>query len=186
MRPMPIDWLPQGVLLALLGLGLGLWLLARGLADYRLATRIGDTSTSRIATLAAGEVQVSGVIEPAELTLVSPLQSTTCVYYRATIDGADDGPDIGPDLGELGAEFLEERAVGFRVRDPSGDIRVFPRGARWDAPTTLDDSTGLMGDEPPGLRIRTGSALAATGLALCADRPIRVESPRPPRASPSA
>ena len=164
MRPMPIDWLPQGVLLALLGLGLGLWLLARGLADHRLATRIGDTSTSRVATLAAGEVQVSGVIEPAELTLVSPLQSTTCVYYRATIDGADDGPDMGPDVGELGAEFFEERAVGFRVRDPSGDIRVFPRGARWDAPTTLDDSTGLMGDEPPGLRIRTGSALAATGL----------------------
>jgi hypothetical protein len=161
---MPTDWLPQGIFIALLGLAVGLWLLARGLADYRLATQIGDTSTSRVATLAAGEVQVSGVIEPAELTLVSPLQSTTCVYYRSTIDGADDGIDIGPDLGGLGADFFEERAVGFRVRDASGDIRVFPRGARWDAPATLDDSTGLMGDEPPGLRIRTGSALAPTGL----------------------
>jgi hypothetical protein len=164
MDPMPIDWQPQGILLALAGLGLGLWLLARGLADYREATRIGDTSTSRIATLAAGEVQVSGTIEPAELTLISPLQSATCVYYRSTIDGADDGIDIRADLAELGADFFEERAVGFRVRDATGDIRVFPRAARWDAPTTLDGSTGLMGDEPAGLRIRTGSALAATGL----------------------
>ncbi len=104
------------------------------------------------------------MIEPAELTLISPLQSATCVYYRSTIDGADDGIDLRAELTELGADFFEERAVGFRIRDETGDIRVFPRAARWDAPTTLDDSTGLMGDEPPGLRIRTGPALAPTGL----------------------
>ena len=161
---MPTDWQPQGIFLALVGLAAGLWLLVRGLADYREATRIGDTSTSRITSLAAGEVQVSGVIEQAELTLISPLQSATCVYYRSTIDGADDSIDIRADLAGLGADFFEERAVGFRVRDRTGDIRVFPRGARWDAPTTLDDSTGLMGDEPPGLQIRTGPALAPTGL----------------------
>lgn len=161
---MPIDWQPQGIFLALVGLVVGLWLLARGLADHREATRIGDTSTSRIASLAAGEVRVSGIIEPAEVTLISPLQSASCVYYRATVDGADDSIDIRAGLTELGGDFFEERAVGFRVRDETGDIRVFPRAARWDAPMTLDDRTGLMGDEPPGLRIRTGSALAATGL----------------------
>ena len=161
---MPSEWALQGIVLALLGMGVGLWLLARGLAGYREATRIGDTATSRIASIAAGEVQVSGVIEPAELTLVSPLRSAPCVYYRATVDDADDGIDLTPALADLSADFHEEWAVGFRVRDASGDLRVFPRGARWDAPTTLDDTTGLMGDEPPALRIRTGPALAATGL----------------------
>jgi len=164
MRSMPSDWAPQGIFLALAGLGVGLWLLARGLAGYREAARIGDTATSRITSMAAGEVQISGVIEPAELTLVSPLQSTPCVYYRSIVDGADDGLDISPGLSELGADLYEERAVGFRVRDASGDIRVFPRGARWDAPMVLDDTTGVMGDEPPGLRIRTGPAFAPTGL----------------------
>ena len=32
---------------------------------------------------AAGEVRISGVIEPAEVVLVSALQSARCVYYRA-------------------------------------------------------------------------------------------------------
>lgn len=154
---MSIEFVPQIALLAAAGVVAGLWLLVRGMTGYRDATRLGDTATSRIATLAAGEVQVSGVIEPAELTLVSPLQSASCVYYRSTIDDGGDGPD-------LGAAFAEERAVGFRVRDATGDIRVFPRGARWDAPMHLDEATGVMGDEPPGLRLRTGTAVAETGL----------------------
>lgn len=161
---MTIPFVPQIALLALGGLAAGLWLLARGMAGYRDATHIGDTATSRIATLAAGEVQVSGVIEPAELTLVSPLRSSVCVYYRSTVDGADDAADLAGVLADRGADFHEERAVGFRLRDESGDIRVFPRDARWDAPLVLDDTTGFVGDEPPGLHLRTGSAIAGTGL----------------------
>jgi hypothetical protein len=157
MRAMSLEWIPQIAFLAAAGVAVGLWLLVRGLSGYRDATRIGDTAVSRIATLAAGEVQVSGVIEPAELTLISPLQSATCVYYRSTIDEGDDGP-------ELSAAFNEERAVGFRVRDATGDIRVFPRAARWDAPVQLDEATDIMGDEPAGLRLRTGAAIAGTGL----------------------
>jgi hypothetical protein len=164
MRGMSIPFVPQVAFLALAGLVAGLWLLVRGMAGYRDATRMGDTATSRIASLAAGEAQISGVIEPAELTLVSPLQSRSCVYYRSTIDATGDGPDVVQDIVELGRDFHEERAVGFRVRDATGDIRVFPRGARWDAPVALDESTGFMGDQPPGLRLRTGPTLAGAGL----------------------
>jgi hypothetical protein len=127
----------------------GLWLLARGLIDYRSTVRVGDTSTSTISSLAAGEVRVSGVVEAAEMILVSLLQSAPCVYYRATIGR---GGEISP----VESGVVEERSCGFRVRDSTGTIRVFPRGARVDAPVRLHEETGAMGDEPPGLAIRTG------------------------------
>ena len=147
---------PQGIFLALAGPRAS----ASGCSPAASPATGGDAdrrhATSRIATLAAGEVQVSGVIEPAELTLISPLQSIPCVYYRATIEGARGRSSPG-----TRRRSVEERAVGFRVRDASGDIRVFPSGARWDAQTRFDDSTGVMGDEPPGLAMRTGPAISS-------------------------
>jgi hypothetical protein len=134
---------------ALAGFGVvaGLILLTRGLGGYRSLVRVADTSTSTIGSLAAGEVRVSGVVEPAELTLVSLLQSAPCVYYRSTIgDGGD------PKTADSG--YTEERSIGFRVRDATGSLRVFPRGARFDAPVRFQGETGLMGDEPAGLDIR--------------------------------
>ena len=133
------------------GVVAGLTALGRGLIDYRSTVRVGDTSTSTISSLAAGEVRISGMVEVAEMTLVSLLQSASCVYYRATI-----GP--GGEVSPVESGVDEERSIGFRVRDATGSIRVFPRGARVDAPVKLNDETGMMGDEPPGLSIRTGSA----------------------------
>lgn len=147
--------LPYLIALAAGGIGGGLWLLARGLGGYRTATRLADTGTSTIASMAAGEVRVAGVVEAAEVTLVSPLQSEPCVYYRASIERGDDGGDLQPD-------FEEERAIGFLVRDPSGTVRIFPRGARWDAPVRFDDATGSFGDEPTALRLRVGGATTMT------------------------
>jgi len=157
MQSMEIPFIPQLVFLAIGGVVGGLWLLVRGMRGYGTATQIGDTATSRIATLAAGEVQLSGVIEPAEMTLVSALQSTPCVYYRSTIGPEGEFPDAMH-------TFEEERAIGFRVRDATGDVRVFPRGARWDAPTRYDESTGLGGYQPPGLNLRRGPAISTAEL----------------------
>lgn len=131
----------------------GLVLLVRGMGGYRTASRIADTSTSRIGSIAAGEVRLSGVVEPAELILVSPLQSVPCVYYRSTVGDDDEGLVRG-DRGET-----EERAVGFRLRDETGSLRIFPRGARIDAPVRFDEATGALGDEPPGLSMRTGESV---------------------------
>jgi hypothetical protein len=134
----------------LLGVGAGLFLLWRGLSGYRTALAVGDTATSAIDSLAAGEVRISGAIEAAEVTLVSPLQSVPqCVWYRARVRaGGDDDRDV----------FAEERAIGFRVRDEGGSIRVFPAGARIGGSLRFDGRTGFMGDEPAGYRPRTGSA----------------------------
>lgn len=141
------------VVAAALGIAGGLVLLRRGLAGYRSGAWIGDTATSRISSLAAGEVRITGTIEPAEVTLVSPLQSRACVWYRSSIRATgDDAPD----------DFEEERGIGFRVRDATGSIRVFPRGARLDVPDRFDEKGGAFGDPPQGLDLREGSAHAPT------------------------
>ena len=90
------------------------------------------------------------------MTLVSPLQSVPCVYYHARI------------LEDRGRERTttldEERAVGFLLRDASGTLRVFPRGARWDAPTCFDEQSGWTGDDPPSLNLNRGSGVTSATL----------------------
>ena len=142
--------------LAAAGIGAGLVMLWRGLSGYRSGVWIGDTATSRISSLAAGEVRVTGTVEPAEVTLVSPLQSRTCVWYRSSIRvSGDDTPD----------ELDEERGIGFRVRDATGTIRVFPRGARLDVPDCFDERSSSFDEQPMGLDRREGSSHAATTVA---------------------
>ena len=140
---------PQVAVLAAAGILAGLVILWRGFGGYLTAARISDVSTSRIVSLAAGEVRVSGVVEPAEVLITSALQSTPCVYYRSTVKA--DRDDYQKTI------LDEERAVGFRVRDTSGDVRIFPRNARWDVPARFDDRSSSAVGAPPGLRIRTGS-----------------------------
>ncbi len=150
---MDLEIVPAVAMLAGAGFIGGLALLWRGMGGYRTASLISDTSTSKIGSIAAGEVRISGVIEPAEMMLVSLLQSVPCVFYRSTIGDEDD--DLVP--GDAGDD--EERAVGFRVRDATGSLRIFPRGARIDAPVRFDESTGSLGDEPPGLSMRIGEGV---------------------------
>ncbi|HET7726486.1 MAG TPA: hypothetical protein VFK54_04090 [Candidatus Limnocylindrales bacterium] len=150
--------LTPGILLAASGIVAGLVLLLRGLQGYRMGARVADVGTSRIASLAAGEVRVHGVVEAAEVTLVSPLTSTPCVWYRATVEDVTDD--------DRSEAVSEERGVGFRVRDETGAIRVFPRRATVDVPPRFDERSGLLGDAPPGLRLRTGAAFGPGGGAF--------------------
>jgi hypothetical protein len=146
---------PAGFL-SLLGIAFGLALLGRGMVGQRRAARIGDTSTSTISAIAVGEVRVSGIVEAAELTLRSPLQSKACVYYHAQVEAEE---------GRTSRRLLDdERAIGFRVRDPSGDVRVFPGGASWLVPDTFDAWDGWTGDQPAGLDLRSGEAIQPGAL----------------------
>jgi hypothetical protein len=138
---------------AVAGVAAGLYLLVRGLTAYQAGEAVRGTGTSRIESLAAGEVRLVGTIEPGPVALVSPLQSVPCVYYHSTIRE------------ERGRERVttlhEERAVGFRLRDATGAVRVFPRGAHWDAPACFTEESGWSGDDPPGLDLNRGPGVTA-------------------------
>jgi hypothetical protein len=83
----------------------GLFLLVRGMAAFQAGEAVRGTGTSRIESLAAGEVRLVGTIAAGPVTLVSALQSVPCVYYHAR---------IVEDRGRERTTTLdEERAVGF-------------------------------------------------------------------------
>lgn len=134
----------------------GLVLLVRGMTAYRSGEAVRGTGTSRIESLAAGEVRLVGTIAPGPVALVSPLQSVPCVYYHARI------------LEDRGRERTvtldDERAVGFLLNDDTGTLRVFPRGARWDALTCFDEQTDWTGGDPPGLNRNHGAGVTTATL----------------------
>lgn len=136
--------------LPLIGLVAGLWLFVRGLLAYRIGTRVETIATSPVAGLAAGEVRVSGTVEAGSTLLVSRLQSASCVYYHAR---------VVEDRGRSSQTVLDDaRAVSFVLRDASGTVHVFPRGARWILEHRLDERAGL-GEEPPSLDPNEGPAM---------------------------
>jgi hypothetical protein len=140
-----LAWLAAGGVVA------GLLLFGRGLLAYTRAQRVGGIASSPISAIAAGEVRVHGVVEPDAVLLVSPLQSERCVWYRARVDES---------AGRSSRTILDEaRAVGFRVKDPSGSIRVFPRGASFTAPDDLREGGGLDVDGTAGIRVNTGPSI---------------------------
>ena len=134
---------PQVAILAAAGIVAGLVILWRGFGGYRTASRISDVSTSRIVSLAAGEVRLSGVVEPAEMLLTSTLQSVPCVYYRSRVKDTSGDSDT--------TIHDEERAIGFRVRDATGRRPGVP------AQRTLGRAGALRRTRLPRRRVSTGS-----------------------------
>lgn len=70
----------------------GLGLFVRGLRDYRAAIRVGDTATSTISSLAAGEVRIGGVIEAAYSPVAPILRYNTRI---AQVPGVALAPIFG-------------------------------------------------------------------------------------------
>ncbi len=142
-------WMP------LLGIAVGVVLLVRGILAYRNALRLSGIATSEAAGIAAGEVRLTGIVEAGDTTLVSPLESLPCVYYRALASrGSGDERRILLD---------EAQAVSFRLRDATGTVTVFPRGARWEVPSRLDEDA-VLGSQPAGLNLNRGSRYRATPM----------------------
>ena len=125
----------------MVGIAGGLVLMVRGMNDYRSSLRVADTSTSSIASIAAGEVRISGTIEMAETTLVSPIERVPCVYFRTTVEESRTPLSSSH-------RSTDERSIGFRVRDATGSIRVFPHGARFDAPEKPPSFEAFRGADP--------------------------------------
>ena len=152
-------------LLALAGGGVigGMVLLGRGFAGYREAARISDTSPSRIASIAVGEVLVSGVVEAgrADPRLAAPERAVR------VLPGADRRAGRRRRNGRL------PRGGGGRIPDPRRQRRASRVSARRPVrrPGPLRGANGCArGDAVrpphpvgPGLRTGPGSRVPDRG-----------------------
>lgn len=172
------DVVSGGLALCAAGMVGGLAALWRGFIGYRTGALVSGMSTSRIESLAAGEVRVTGKVEAAEVLLRSPLQNRDCVWYRSRVTAASEN---------RAALLRAERGIGFRINDGSGSIRVFPRGARVDAPDRFSESTSIAGELPAGYEPRDVDTVPAgqpvDREAAIADL-LTVHQPRPLDADP--
>ena len=142
---------------AVAGVAIGLFLLVRGLRAYRAGEPVRGTGTSRIESLAAGRGPPGRDDRgrPGGPRLASPERALACTT----------APGSWRTGGQDRATILdEERAVGFRLRDATGSLRVFPRGAHWDAPMRFRDQSDWSGENPPGLSLNDGPAVAPATL----------------------
>jgi len=147
-----VDTFGPWILFVVVGLIGGIVLFVRGLVAYRRDRLISSVATSSLDGIAAGEVRVSGVVVPIEQTLISPLQSKACVWYRARVETTGKNSRV---------LMTEEKSQEFRIRNETGEMRVVPRGARWEIGPDYDERTSLTGDEPRELQRRSGATYAS-------------------------
>jgi len=126
----------------------GLQLLFRGLRSYLRGGSLSSVGTSKIASLSAGLVRVTGTVE-APLTIES-YYGFPCIYYRAEAQRREADRDDG-------SSATVERSIEFDVRDDSGCIHVLPHSAQWDV---------RMRDMQPEARVEDGDRVTIVGSAV--------------------
>jgi len=137
------------LLVAVLAVAGGLRLLFRGLRSYLRGGSLSSVGTSRIASLSAGLVRVTGTVE-AHITIQS-YYGFPCVYYRAEPQNEEGSQDDDE------ASKTVERSIEFDVRDDSGRIHVLPHAAQWDV---------RMRDIQPEARLEDGDRVTIVGSAV--------------------
>lgn len=102
---------------------IGLALFIYGFVELRKRNQIRDTPTSKIRSMAAGLVEISGVVRAADRTLRSPLTDRECVIYRYKVEEWDTD-----DL-EWGTLASHTECAPFLIDDGTGEALVDPDGA---------------------------------------------------------
>jgi hypothetical protein len=135
---------PLGALLlfALVVVGFVCFLLAlNGAVAFYGGERLWQRTATRIDSLHAGRVVVSGIAEPAWCILRLPFSEVGCLWYYA-----NSSISMGKGSKEL---FREVNAVPFVLNDGSGKVLVLGRRARWDGADGYFDER-LLGEDSDG------------------------------------
>lgn len=129
---------------ATIGFVLSLLGVMYGFREYRKASLIRNTPTSRIRSMAMGLVEVAGTVAQGSNTIESPFTGADCVFYKYQVEeyrrSGKHSRWVTIDTGTNGTSFY--------VDDGTGKVLVDPRGAELEIPA---DNTIHVdgGDVPP-------------------------------------
>ena len=126
-------------LFGITGVVAGAWLFVRGFQLLQSKRWIEDMPVTKIAGAAIGQVKVFGRAT-GPYTLLSPLASVDCYYYRAV---AGDGRNAQNSEKPPG-RATETLFTPFFVEDETGRLMIDPRGANLDLPFEYDEVVSGM------------------------------------------
>lgn len=116
------------------GIVAGLYLFFRGFQFLHRKRWIEDTPVTKIAGAAIGTVKVFGKAT-GPYTLLSPLASVDCHYYRAIAWNGTDAEDNQQPQGRA----TETLFTPLFVEDETGRLMIDPRGAEIELPSAYDE-----------------------------------------------
>ncbi len=111
----------------------GLYIFYMGFKNLRKKQLIENTPTSKVRSIAMGQVEVIGAALPFENPIKSPFTNTPCVYYRWAVEEYRRSKN---------SSYWAEIAKGasknrFYLQDDTGKVLIDPEGAEVDIPHDL-------------------------------------------------
>ena len=117
---------------SIVGFFVGIYLFLIGLKAFMKTRLIEDIPTSKINSLAAGLVEINGIVLPyANKLIKSPFTKRDCAYYKYTIEKKVSRHGYM----KLGSG---EGGVPFYLKDESGKVLINPNSAQVDIPINFE------------------------------------------------
>jgi len=111
---------------------LGLLVLYGAVWEFRKRRMMRDTPTSKVRSLAIGNVEVKGVAEKHEEVFESPFSGEDCVMYVYSVDTYSEGGKNSS--GGWSTVEAGVKAAPFLLEDGTGSVLVDPEGAEKELP----------------------------------------------------
>lgn len=139
---------PEFVLPAVLGLFVGVGLLAFAVVQYRKHRLIANTPTKAIRSLSVGRAEIQGTAKVLDDVLSQPFEDGTCLYYSWEVEAYTGS---GGNSKSWSRVDRGKDVVPFLVEDETGAIRVTAREyATWELSDDLTTETVVdQHEEPP-------------------------------------
>jgi hypothetical protein len=138
------DFIMYGIILSVVGIVLFIV----GLFNFKRKHFIETIPTSKIRSIAMGLVEIYGEVVPMNNTMKSPFTFLPCVYYKYRVEELrSSGKSTYWATIKEGSECSL-----FYLRDETGSVMVYPKGAEIDIPVDNTFRSGTGRDPPAGVQ----------------------------------